>query len=376
MKICITAPTYYPIIGGTETIIHNLGTHLVDLGYDVEIVTRKLNVMSKEEMIDGISTSRVFTLNNSLGVIPLQFALYNKLRRILNECDLIHQFHVYHMGLATIQAKKRFEKPFILSLMGNDTYDPIRPIPRFLNPYMAWVMNNADIVTSPSRDLEKYAIKQGLKKETVIIPHSIKVDRYRSEKYGRKNVREKLKLTENDIVILSVQRLYPRKKLRYLIEAAGIIIKRKPNIKFILVGKGPELANLNKLAKELGIDKNIIFTGFVPENDLPNYYSACDIFVLHSTYEAFGIVLIEAMASCKPIVSTMVGAVPEVVDHEKTGILVPPCDSKALAEAIERLIIDKELRRKMGKLGRQKAEKYYDWKSIAQRYIHLYEELL
>ncbi|GAI40996.1 unnamed protein product, partial [marine sediment metagenome] len=110
--------------------------------------------------------------------------------------------------------------------------------------------------------------------------------------------------------------------------------------------------------------------------ELPEYYAACDIFVLPSLYEHFGLVFAEAMACGKPIISTKVGAAPEVIGDGKAGLIVPPADPNALAWAISRLTTDKGLRKQMGEKGRHKVEKEYDWDLIAKRYAELYETIL
>ena len=373
MKICMVTPSFFPITGGTEVAIYEVAARLIKQEHEIILITRRLGDMNKRENIEGIEVHRVFAPDNPLGILPLQFSLFSKLKDVVKTCDLIHQFHPYHMGFATILTKKILKKPLVLSLMGWDTYDPIRPVPKILYPYLALVMNSSDMITSPSQDLANHAREQGCKKDIEIIPHGIDIDKFNPNNDGIE-IRRRLGDKDDEIVALSIQRLYPRKKMEYLISAIAKVVKKDLNVKFVIGGEGPESEKLENLAKELNID-NIIFTGFISDKELPKFYSTCDIFVLHSTYEAFGIVLVEAGAMGKPIVATTVGAVPEVVEDGKTGLLVPPMDSEALADAILKLAENKKLREEMGKKGREKAIKKYDWSGITEKYLDIYKKL-
>ena len=287
---------------------------------------------------------------------------------------MLNQFHLSSFGGASILAKKKINKPLVTSLMGCDTYNPFDPVPKILYPYMAWVMNNSDIVTSPCYELVHHARSQGLKKDAVVISHGVDLDKFNPNNYSSE-LRKKVEVRDGEVMCFSLQRLDQRKRVEYLINAIPNVIKENPNVKFVIGGGGPERENLYRLTKKLNIEDNVAFTGFIPFKKYSAYYASCDIFVLHSTYEAFGIVLAEAMASGKPVISTNVGAIPEVVDNGKTGIIVPPRDSKALADAILKLAEAKDLRIKMGMEGRKKAEREYDWDTIVEKYERIYESL-
>jgi phosphatidylinositol alpha-mannosyltransferase len=120
--------------------------------------------------------------------------------------------------------------------------------------------------------------------------------------------------------------------------------------------------------------KDVVFTGGVPHEDLPRYYQTADIFCAPATgKESFGIVLLEAMAMGKPIVATSIAGYCSVVTHDKQGLLVPPKDSRALAEALERLINDRPLRDRLAATGLAMAGAY-DWTLIARRVLDYYDQ--
>ncbi|UCE38229.1 MAG: glycosyltransferase family 4 protein [Thermoplasmata archaeon] len=375
MKICFVTPTFYPTIGGAENMIFEVASRLVDIDHEVTIISRGFAGMKKVENYNGIQVQRVLTINNPLGIVPLQFSLFNKLGRVIKKYELVHEFYPFHMGLSTVVRKKIAKKPLVLTLVGSDTYDPIKPIPKIFNPYLSWVMNNADAVTAICGELTEHAKAQGSKKRITIIPAGVDLRKFNPNVKGD-IIRKDLNIKEGEIMVLSVQRLHPRKKLQCLLKTARMVNQNHSQVKFVIVGEGPERENLIQMAKSLDLENNVIFTGLVPETQLPKYYAACDIFALHSLYEGFGMVLVEAMATGKPVVSTNVGAIPEVVDHGKTGLLVPPLNEMALGENIIRLIEDKELRKKMGRNGLIRTQQKYNWDNIVKEYLDIYKKLV
>ena len=130
------------------------------------------------------------------------------------------------------------------------------------------------------------------------------------------------------------------------------------------------------LATTLGVDSHVQFRGFIEHGKLPDHYANADLFVLPSKMEAFGLVLAEAMASGLPVVSTRVGGIPEVVEEGVTGLLVPPNDPPALAEAIIDLLDDRDRMRAMGVRGRERVREHFTWDKVAERVVGFYEEIL
>jgi len=143
----------------------------------------------------------------------------------------------------------------------------------------------------------------------------------------------------------------------------------------LIVGNGPQKKYLEYLSKQIRIADQTIFVGKVPSKDLPQFYSACDVFVMPSVVEGFGRVLIEAMASERPIVTTKTGGVPEVATEGESAILVPIKDPKALANAIIMILKDKKLALKLAQNGRRRAVNFYSHKHVAQLYLEVFKEL-
>lgn len=182
-------------------------------------------------------------------------------------------------------------------------------------------------------------------------------------------------------VITTIGHLIESKGHGYLLQAAPFILKKYPKTVFLMVGKegdsrdGNTKKKIEKLIKELEISNNVILTGL--RQDIPEILEMTDIFVLPAIIrEGFGLVIIEAMAMGKPVVATKVGAIPEVVENGKTGILVSPADSEELAEAILELLGDKEKASYMGMMGRKRVEEKFNSQIMIKKLENLYDPLL
>jgi glycosyltransferase involved in cell wall biosynthesis len=143
-----------------------------------------------------------------------------------------------------------------------------------------------------------------------------------------------------------------------------------------IIGTGPRLPQYQALAGELGIREHVRFLGFVEHQQMPRQYQQVDLFVLPSRRESFGLVLAEAMACGLPVVATTAGAIPEVVEDGVTGVLVPPDDPEALANAVVSLLSDPQRMKAMGKAGAERVRERFTWDKVAERVIQGCERAL
>lgn len=175
--------------------------------------------------------------------------------------------------------------------------------------------------------------------------------------------------SSNGATILCVARQYPRKHIADLLCAMPLVRRAVPTARAILIGDGPEHATLRTLAAELGLGAAVRFLGAIPDDDaVARLYRYADVFCLPSVQEGFGIVLLEAMASGLPIVATSAAAVPEVVPDQQAGLLVPPGDVRALAEALAHLLRRPERRAAFGAYAQQHVQQY-DWRLVGAQFI-------
>jgi len=175
---------------------------------------------------------------------------------------------------------------------------------------------------------------------------------------GKTAVKNALGIDKNETVIGNVSRLIPDKGQKYLLLAAPEIIKKYPKVKFLIIGDGVLRNELESLARELGINSKVVFAG--TRRDVPALLGIMDIFVFPTFNEALGISVLEAMAAGKPVIATDDAAIPEIIRHDREGILVHPGDAAAIAMAVERLLGDRDAADQMGRRAKERVKDFFD----------------
>ncbi len=187
---------------------------------------------------------------------------------------------------------------------------------------------------------------------------------------------------KNVFDVLFVGRLEKRKGIETLFKAIPLVLKEVPDTQFHIVGSDTNLASNGRSYREFLLQnldkkyhKNVRFVGYVDDTELKNYYRTCDLFVAPSLYESFGLIYLEAMAWGKPVIGCDAGGIPEIIEDCFTGLLIPPEDENALAEAIIKLK-DEELRAKIGEKGRKKVENDFSMIKMAENTYNIYRDVI
>lgn len=176
--------------------------------------------------------------------------------------------------------------------------------------------------------------------------------------------------------VLCVARQYPRKRINDLLDAFVLVMAREPRARLVVIGDGPEHPALLKQLQERELQQGVRLLGALPDDeDVRSWYGRASVFCLPSEQEGFGIVFLEAMASGLPVVSTTSAAIPEVVPHGVAGLLVPPRDPAALADALLRLLQDGDLRSRLQEGGLLQAQ-HFDWERVADCFLQAVAPLL
>ncbi len=175
--------------------------------------------------------------------------------------------------------------------------------------------------------------------------------------------------------LLFTGRIASNKGLLPFLEAFALLAPRSPDLSVVMVGEdGGSRAEVLHRAEDLGLSQRVRLVGFVPEERvLASAYAQASVFVLPSEYEAFGLVLLEAMAQGTPVVSTRVGGIPELVEDGQNGLLVPPGDPRALSEALESILSDPSLRERLGRSGREVTVPRFTWERVVEALEPVYE---
>jgi glycosyltransferase involved in cell wall biosynthesis len=211
-------------------------------------------------------------------------------------------------------------------------------------------------------------------KPVAVIPYGIDVDTFAPAQRQRR---------EDVPIIGAVARLSPEKGLEFLLRAVALLRDRadreyKPELKLnvVLAGDGPSRESLEWLTAELRLDHRVRFLGEVAHEDVPRVLESFDVFAMPSTAEGFGVSALEASAMELPVIASDVHGIPDVVVSGETGILTPPRDVEAIADAIARLIEDPALRRRMGSAGRAYVQRHYRWDDNVKLMERLYERVV
>ena len=216
------------------------------------------------------------------------------------------------------------------------------------NSFSRWKHRQVDCFIAASEAIRHMLIADGVpENRTVTVHEGIDVEHVRAAPLV--DVHQAFFLPHGAPVVGNIAALVPHKGQRHLIEAAHIVVQKLPDVRFVILGEGELREALERLIKEYRLEKHVLLPGF--RTDVLGCLKSFDLFVMSSVTEGLGTSLLDAMACSRPIVATEAGGIPEVVDHGVTGLLVPPRDHAAMADAIVALISDQSRRRQMGDAG-------------------------
>jgi len=284
--------------------------------------------------------------------------------------DVIHAHWIIPSGFLAILYKKLFNKnvKIIVTSHGGDIYG----LKKF-NFLKKWILINSNYVTAVSNDIAnniKMLTKN--KTSTTVISMGVDTNLFTPDNYDN-SIKEKYKI--NGKLLLFVGRLSEKKGISYLINAIPKILNEFPDTKLLIVGNGEEEHNLKKQVVELKLSKNIIFTGAISNNQLPNYYATADLFIgpsivtdLDGDREGFGLIFVEAISSGCVTIATDLPSISDIVIDGTTGYVVKQKDSDEIAEKVIYLIKNFENIDKIRPYARTYVSDHFDWKIISEKY--------
>jgi glycosyltransferase involved in cell wall biosynthesis len=381
-RLCIVTHTFLPHVGGIERVVYEQSKRLLQRNYEPIVVTNRIQT-PKNYVVDGINVQCYESLNTGFRLgIPYSIPTVTSLEiflKAVKSSKIVHAHgHPYLTSLIAAKLAKRYSKPFVLTQHNTFIeYDSIFDNIERLNDLAVGkeTLKEADKIITVSNATKNYVLSLGAKPEKIKVLHNgVDLVRFRPLTGKREEMRRKLGISQNSIVVLTVRRLVYKNGIDTLIESANIAVKKNPKIIFLVVGKGPDLNKVQMKINQLGIENNFRFTGFVKDEDLPFYYNAADFFVLPSkSGEGLPLVALEAMACGLPVIATDVGGISEIL-MEDYGKLVLPNQPELLAKAIlEFCSVDLSSR----KLElRAVMEEKYSWDKNVETLIGIYEELI
>lgn len=321
-------------------------------------------ILSKGKQFDHIAHQEDGKLIKGLYLSKLA-ALKRAIREFVP--DVLHAHYASSYGL--LGALTGFH-PYIISVWGSDVYD--FPGKSFLHRQMLkFSLKTADKILSTSHVMARQTNKFS-RKNIIVTPFGVDTAVFKPVDRGTFFAKE-------DIVIGTIKTLEDKYGIEYLIEAFYINVQKHPELplKLLIVGDGSKRKQLEDLTAKYSLNDKVTFTGKVAHADVVKYYNQLDIYVALSTLdsESFGVAIVEASACAVPVVVSSVGGLPEVVIQNQTGLIVDKKDANAAANAIERLILNPELRTEMGERGRQHVLSVYNWELNLQQMSDIYKDI-
>jgi glycosyltransferase involved in cell wall biosynthesis len=371
MKVLMATPSYYPIKGGAEAIIHDLSIKLKGIGVNVHILTFNMNQKWRPlwhgnvEQNNGLAVYKIpalnwFPLTHSDRITMGVNLIPGRFRKILREYDVLH----FHGGDLTFPLFSfGVKKPKIFHFHGFS--------PEFYKRYFISrliLKNAAHIYICLTNIMKKELMDIGIPENKVrVLPNGIDTNIFHPQ--GEKE--------ENQI--LFVGRVCREKGIDTLIKALTYL-KTPTNLTII----GPkdwnprhfsEILELIKKENEKGIHK-IVYLGAKTREEIIKYYQKASMLVLPSQREGFPMVILEALACETPVITTNVNGIPEILQNNECGIIIPPNNPQKLAEAIQFLLDNKETRTKFGWKGREMVEKCFSMDAVVEKLCKIYDETI
>ncbi len=241
------------------------------------------------------------------------------------------------------------------------------------NAFSRWKYRQVRAFLCASDAIREMLVSQGIPADCTVTVHE-GIDLEHVAAAPPANVHETFWLPHKAPVIGNVGALVPHKGQRYLIDAAAQVVREVPDARFVILGEGDLRPTLQRQIADLGLEKHVLLAGF--RIDVLSLLKGFDIFVMPSVTEGLGTSLLDAMACARPIVASRVGGIPEVVAHERTGLLVPPKDADLLAEALTRLLQDRALADRYAKAGYARVTERFTVERMVEETLRVYARLV
>ncbi len=379
MKIGFFTNTYFPICYGSVISIESFRKNLEKLGHEVYVFAP--NYPDYKDVNKNIFRYPSFLFSYKIEYpisIPISSFINKKIKEL--NLDIIHVHQPFSLGKRGLKFARELKIPVVFTYHAKYE-DYVHYVPFFSENLLAELVkqeavnfaNKCDIIITPSEGIKKIIKKRGVNKKNIkVLPTGINWNAFQ-EGNGEK-IREKYKIKKNEILCLNVGRINQEKNLVFLLESFKKIFLKDPKTKLMFIGEGFLKEELKEKTKEWGLDKNVIFTGFIKNEKVKDYFKSADIYLQTSKSETQGITILEAMASSLPIVAVKATGTEDFVVDKKNGFLTKN-NQKDFVEKIEYLIKHPLKRKEFGKQAQQDSKKFKEINQ-AHKLEKIYLELM
>lgn len=371
MKIGISC---YPTFGGSGVVATELAMALAASGDEVHVISYALPF--RLDLVESRLTFHEVVVPHYplFDYPPYSLALATKIVEVArhNQLDLVHVHYAVPNAVSAVLAREILEPQPLkvvttlhgtdITLTGND--------PNYLET-TRFGIQRSDAVTAVSEALKQATLEQlGVGEEIIVVPNFIEPERYlraREQQDARSWARA------GERLLVHISNFRPVKRVLDVVEVFHRVRKAVP-VRLLLIGDGPDRAKVERHCRDCDTCDQITFVGNVPM--VEQVLAGADIFLLPSETESFGLSALEAMSCEVPVIATRVGGIPEVVDHDETGLLFEVGDVESMAAAAVELLEDEPRRLAMGRLGRKRSIERFSEDRVVERYRQVYNRVL
>ncbi len=381
MRIGFFTDTYLPVVNGVVVSIETSRKALEAIGHQVFIYAPESpGYKDKNPNVFRFKSIRVIKkpeTHYAFNFLPVG----RNFREISHfKLDVVHAHTPFGLGLL---AKYISERQLIPLIYTHHTHYPEYAkfylkeevlLPYLAKVYSTWFSNISNAAIAPSLKIKKLLLNYGVKKKTTIyiLPTGIDLKIFKKSLKNGRALRKKLKIPSEAKVLISVGRIGKEKNLEFLIKGFAEVLKKRKDTLLLMVGDGPFLKKLKKIAQNLKIAQSIIFTGKVPRQKIPAFYQSADVFLFASLTDTQGIVILEALSCGLPVIALKDDAFVDIIVNNKNGFLINQNSSKLFAQKIITLLDDSFLYKKFS-IGAVKTAQNFSEKNMAKELIEIYK---
>jgi len=375
LKSLLVTNDFPPVISGISTYFYNLWKYLP--AESNLILTTKCNDNEHEFVDRGLNVRRSLRFPSgwiSKAVNFMEQIVFTSLFVKKEKIDTLHCGQLLGSGTVGFIMHRLFGIDYLIYVYGHETTS-VYCNSRFSSSLIRKIVWNARGIVAVSHYVAKEFIAYGVPEEKVrVVLPGVDTSQFRSDRKSNR-LRERLCLNGHK-VLLTVARLTERKGQDVVIRAMPEILSQVGDVVYLIVGKGHYEAQLRELVEDYGLSSKVIFSGHVSDAELPKYYELADLYVMPNrehadstdSIEGFGISFLEANACETPVIGGDSGGVPDAIVHGETGILVDPNRPESVADAIIGLLRQPDRLRDMGRMGRERVEREFAWKVVANKF--------
>ncbi|MBE7554142.1 MAG: glycosyltransferase family 4 protein [Anaerolineales bacterium] len=376
LHIAFFTNTYYPTMSGVVRSVSTFRQQLTEMGHNVFVFAQHTSAYEDAEPFIFRYPAIEVPINDYALPIPVS-PFISEVLPIL-KLDVIHSHHPFLLGQVAANKAKELHLPHVFTFHTRyEEYSHYVPFSQELTKrvILDWVlgyMEQCQHIITPSESMKQILEESGVAGDYITtIPTGIDVEPFRQ---ADGEVVRHQRGWDNDLVLISVGRLAKEKNFETLLVAAAEVMRKRNQVRLVLIGDGPERKALEELAGDLGIAPRVEFAGRVEFAEIPAYLRAADVFCFASVTETQGLVTMEAMAAGLPIVAVDATGTSDAVTHGQEGLLTEN-DSAALAQAIQRMVDDAALRQQF-KTAAAKKVAWFDIKAQAKKVLEVYERAI